>query len=169
MLNCKNLKYAIVLFLLIAKNAISFAQTDTGKSKASVNTSKKEVVKKDTSHQSASEKKSPAMLRVKVLEVYNQKYKDSANERHNMASIGDIVVVRVENMDSLIKLSQCKDVANGCTPQKICLFINGRLINNIYPISGAPQKKGDTNIWELQYQSNQIDSALLLVAVKKLS
>lgn len=89
---------------------------------------------------------------VRVLEVFNQKYPDSANERHRRASIGDVITVRVENMDSLIKLSQCKEIGGGCTPQKICLFINGRLISNIFPISGAPQKIGSSNLWELQYQ-----------------
>lgn len=148
MIHSKNLRCKSLL-LLLSISSIGFAQTKPVKP----DTDSLKNKSKDTTQQSTSQKKTPdPILRVKVLEVYNQKYKDSTNMRHNMASIGDIVVVRVENMDPLIKLSQCKDIGNGCTPQKICLFINGRLINNIYPISGAPQKIGDTNIWELQYQ-----------------
>jgi hypothetical protein len=68
-----------------------------------------------------------------------------------MASIGDIIVVRAEHLDSIVKLAKCDGLA-GCTPQKICLFINGQLIKNIFPVSGAPRKLENANLWELRFQ-----------------
>lgn len=136
-------KYKILLFLLIVISTVSYAQEDTGKQlKANTDTSKKIPLKDQTEQKLSSEKKLPNIpQQIKVLEVFNAKYNnnDSADKRHR-ASIGDIIVVKVANMDSLIKLSQ-----------KICLFVNGRIISNIFPISGAPQKIGDS-VWELQFQ-----------------
>lgn len=99
-------------------------------------------------------KKSPAQA-VEVLEVFNKNHRDSLSERHGMASIGDLIVIRVSNIDSLIRRSQCKNADGslipGCSPQPISLFINGRMINSIEPVSGAPKLDSSGN-GELQYE-----------------
>src|SRR5438093_9521706 len=80
---------------------------------------------------------------VQVTEVYNYNHPDGRDLQHKTAGIGDIIVVKVANLKSLMVRSKCKDSSgnalNNCQPQAIMLFINGRMVNNIKPISGFPQ------------------------------
>jgi hypothetical protein len=82
---------------------------------------------------------------IKVTEVH--KLGDSSS---NKAGLGDIIVVKVQNLKYLLDQASCPDsvkALTGCTKQEIRLFIDGRMIKDIAPESGAPQEdKG-----ELQY------------------
>lgn len=76
-----------------------------------------------------------------VQKVYNAKRDDIPDGFIDSAGIGDIIVVEVNHLDILLEQSIKSD-------QKIRLFINGRKINNIEPISGAPNEDKGT----LQYR-----------------
>jgi hypothetical protein len=93
-----------------------------------------------------------------VRNVYNYNTKDTAANNNNSGGIGDIIVVEVDNLDSLIKRSKS-------TNQNISLFINGRKIDNIKPISGAPDKDRGTLQYRLERNSiNDITWADILGA-----
>jgi hypothetical protein len=77
-------------------------------------------------------------LPIEVLRVYNYNKKDSSDLS---AGIGDIIIIEVQNLDSLLRHSKAAH-------QDISLYINGRKIDNIAPISGAPDKDKGT----LQYR-----------------
>lgn len=89
---------------------------------------------------------------IRVIGVYNvnhhTNYHYSPDDNYDSASIGDIIVIRVSNFDYLIRRSKCTDSSgntySNCQEQKVRLFINGRKINNIEPISGAPDKDEGT-------------------------
>jgi hypothetical protein len=66
---------------------------------------------------------------------------DREDTTEQMGGIGNIIVIVVQNLDSLLRKSKALD-------QNISLFINGRKIDNIKPISGAPDKEKGT----LQYR-----------------
>ena len=95
----------------------------------------------------------PKVLRVfKVMDGYP---KDTT--KAGKAGIGDIIVIQVSDLEGLLNQSKCKtvegkDSSANCNPDqnKIGLFINGRLIKSISPISGAPQVTG--RYGELQYR-----------------
>jgi hypothetical protein len=81
---------------------------------------------------------------ITVNKVYNISNKGSIT---GMAGIGDIIIVEVNNLDSLLNKAKAQD-------QKIRLFIDGRKIDSIEPISGAP----DTAIGILQYRLDRNSS-----------
>lgn len=79
-------------------------------------------------------RKTPLLVR----NVYKYDREDTTEQS---AGIGDIIVVVVDNLDSLLRKSKSID-------KNISLFINGRKIDNIKPLSGAPDKDKGT----LQYR-----------------
>lgn len=82
---------------------------------------------------------------VEVIEVYNKKYENDEKKKHT-ASIGDLIVIKVSNVDSLRRRSKCKDAEDKdlppgiCKPQQIRLFINGRMVVGIEPEKGEPER-----------------------------
>lgn len=129
----------VVLFIFMQKQCFC-QETDSlnKKDKVKINAPvKMEVVKKGDSINVDKLSKQPII----VQRVYNINRKDFSDKHLDSAGIGDIIVVEVSNLDSLLKRSKT-------TGQKIRLFINGRKIENIEPISGAPQKDDST----LQYR-----------------
>jgi hypothetical protein len=94
---------------------------------------------------------------LKVLDVYKEGHSDINDKDRHKAGIGDIIVVRVSNLEALLNKAKCKtikgeDSSANCTQQEIRLFINGRIIKNINPISGAPQIDSSGKYGELQYR-----------------
>lgn len=82
-------------------------------------------------------------LPIIVRRVYNYNDQDTSANHLSSAGIGDIIVIEVDNLESLLRRSKSSN-----PNQNISLFINGRKIDNIKPISGAPDKDKGT----LQYR-----------------
>lgn len=80
----------------------------------------------------------PPLGSVMVTEVYKL---GPAHDHY--AGLEDIIVVRVRDLQSLIRAAKClsKDdlTVPGCKPQAITLFLDGRQIKGIVPESGAPR------------------------------
>ena len=91
----------------------------------------------------------------RLIDVYKFGQADKPEGKRNVAGIGEIIVVKVENLDSLLERSTCKDASGStipnCTKAQIKLFLDGREIDNIAPISGAP-KIDSTGTGELQFK-----------------
>lgn len=81
---------------------------------------------------------------IQVLDVYRWGHPHKDDEKRNSAGIGDIIVIKVSGLKSLLARANCLDSAgkaNGtCRKQEIRLFLDGRMIKNIAPESGAPQE-----------------------------
>jgi len=94
--------------------------------------------------------KRPSIDNVRVQKAY--KLGTGAPE----AGIGDILVVRVKDLISLVRYAKCisddKDERPlpNCTEQKIALFLDGREIKGIFPESGAPLPEDETLQFHLQ-------------------
>lgn len=90
---------------------------------------------------------------IQVTEVYNLRAKNGNADDRNKAGIEDIIVVKVKGLKTLVNWAKCLDengvAIPGCTnnKQEIRLFIEGRMIKDIVPESGAPQPEDG----ELQY------------------
>ena len=82
---------------------------------------------------------------IRVKEVYRLGHDDKNDSQRNLAGIGDIIVVKVDNLQKLVNQSKCLDEkqpeqkVQGCQEQEIALFLEGRKIKGIIPESGAPQ------------------------------
>lgn len=78
-----------------------------------------------------------------VTGVYNLQYKGCGICRKREAGLNDIIIVRVENLEELVKTSKCVegkfDLPKPCVEKDIVLFINGREIKGLEPESGAPK------------------------------
>jgi hypothetical protein len=90
--------------------------------------------------------------KVEVVDVYKWNAIDE-DEKYS-AGIGDIIVVKIKGLKTLLNKSQCVDEAGKCTKQEIRLFIDGRMIKDISPESGAPQKDEGTLQFHLQRNVN---------------
>ncbi|MEO6685203.1 MAG: hypothetical protein ABIN24_04530 [Dyadobacter sp.] len=138
---------ALLIVILAYLNAVFYAQSDSLKhaqEKIKMDSLEKiNLIKKEDSLKKVNllETKRKNELPVIVRKIYNYNYQDSSNDRYGKAGIGDIIVIEVDNLDSLIKHSKS-------TNQNISLFVNGRKIDNVKPISGAPDKDKGT----LQYR-----------------
>ena len=80
------------------------------------------------------------------------------NPKVHAAGIGDIIVVKVKNLNSLLKKTQCFDNAGkqinvDCNAPKIRLFIEGRLMKGLEPESGAPKEDEGELQFHLQRNS----------------
>jgi len=91
-----------------------------------------------------------------VTDVFKEGKEDKSISDRKFAGIGDIIVIRVANADVLLSKSKCKKTdgtdSTPCNPQSVRLFINGRMIGNINPLSGAPQVDTSTGEGEFQYR-----------------
>jgi len=80
---------------------------------------------------------------VEVLGVFNKNFR-ADKEKVGMASLGDVIVIRVSNIDSLRRRAKCKDIAGRdlpstqCKAQGLRLFINGRWMEGVEPEKGEP-------------------------------
>ncbi|QDK82628.1 hypothetical protein EXU85_30075 [Spirosoma sp. KCTC 42546] len=67
------------------------------------------------------------------------------------AGIGDIIVVKVNNLQTLVNRAKCVDsqgkVIANCHEQEIALFLDGRKVQGVIPESGAPRPQDQ----KLQY------------------
>ncbi len=96
------------------------------------------------------EPKLPSLAKVRVLEVVRlgahhppaADVKDPQEEQIHSARLQEIIQVRVRDLRSLVRASKCLSDTDqrveGCNPQAIGLFLDGRLIKGIVPESGAP-------------------------------
>lgn len=92
---------------------------------------------------------------VRVIDVYRTGQQEEKNiEVRNSAGIGDIIGIKVSNLQSLVNQAKCLDKDNqkvqNCQEQEIALFLEGRKINGIVPISGAPRPEDETLQFRLQ-------------------
>lgn len=92
---------------------------------------------------------------VRVIDVYRSGQQEEKNlEVRNSTGIGDIIVIKVSNLQSLVNQAKCLDIDNqkvqNCQEQEIALFLEGRKINGIVPISGAPRPEDETLQFRLQ-------------------
>lgn len=78
---------------------------------------------------------------VKVEEVYNLQYKNSADiVDKRRAGLHDIIIVEVDNLETLLKRAKCQEPYDQqpCREQEIALYLDGRIIKGLEPESGAP-------------------------------
>lgn len=136
----------ILILLLVFSCVLCQAQQNANKKNKKIDKAAKVALNTDSINKAKSDSLQKAKIKpLKVLNVYSQKHGKRADDYLDSASIGDIIVIEVANLDSLLRRSRCKDnlgnaYAN-CEPRKIRLFINGRVINGIEPISGAPDRE----------------------------
>lgn len=93
-----------------------------------------------------------------VVGVYSGRKKVDT-EKREIASIGDLIIVRISNGDAFKKRALCKDDSSGrdlpagiCKKQDVKLFINGRIITGIEPEDGAPQLDKETGDGLFQFR-----------------
>lgn len=98
---------------------------------------------------------------IRVIEAYKFGQEENSEAR-NSAGIGDIIVIKVSNLQSLVDRAKCLTKYNqkiqGCQEQEIALFLDGRKINGIVPISGAPRPEEATLQFRLQRNANNKDA-----------
>ncbi len=92
----------------------------------------------------ASDAKKQDLFKASVVKVNNVKTTDTTDTIDH-AGIGDIIVIYVDSLSALIGTT--KD-------QKLRLFINGRQIENIEPLSGAPDLNNGTVQFRLDRNTN---------------
>ena len=73
------------------------------------------------------------------------------------AGLGELVTLRVENLMTLVKQSECVESGPGCQKQEIVLFLNGRPLTGEYPEVILPAEqlvqirlnrgKGNDDLW----------------------
>ncbi|MDQ3805837.1 MAG: ABC transporter C-terminal domain-containing protein [Acidobacteriota bacterium] len=102
-----------------------------------------------------------------VTGVYRLGYRDRTGDKdevlRNSAGLGDIIVVQVQNLQSLSNQAKCIDDATGgkrenCEKQEIALYLDGRKIEGLEPESGAPRPDEGTLQYHLQ-RSDKSDEA----------
>ena len=90
----------------------------------------------------------PPLTNVRVEKVYK------LGTGVPQAGIGDIIVVKVKDLQSLVNHAKCLSIDDrpvlNCTEQKIVLFLEGREIKDIVPESGAPRPEDETLQFHLQ-------------------
>lgn len=97
----------------------------------------------------------PPLVEVKVKDAYRLgwAYGEGTLSR-NSAAIGDIIVIRVDKLDNLVKTSKClsadEKTVLTCQKRDIALFLDGREIKGIQPESGAPRPDAETLQFHLQ-------------------
>lgn len=102
-----------------------------------------------------------------VTVVYRLGYRDASGaedkDLRNSAGLGDIIIVQVQNLQSLSNQAKCIDDATGgtkenCQKQEIVLYLDGRKIEGLEPESGAPRPDEGTLQYHLQ-RSDESDEA----------
>lgn len=92
---------------------------------------------------------------VRVMDVYRLGHENDKDRKdRNSAGIGDPIVVKVQDLQSLVNRAKCldkdgKDVPD-CHKQEISLYLDGRKINGLVPESGAPRPEDATLQFHLQ-------------------
>ena len=168
-------KFFRLSFLVMGLTIIQiagFSQEDTTektKAKGVDRAAAQPDIPKGEKHEPAPQKpeilKKAAPKPIQVIAVYNANHRinnrENTDKNYDSASIGDIIVIRVSNFDSLMRRSKCTDSSGNayinCRTQKIRLFINGRMINDIEPISGAPDKDEGTFQFRLDRNTDNDD------------
>lgn len=84
------------------------------------------------------------IVKASVIRVNNIKTLDTVNTIDH-AGIGDIIVIHVDSLAALIATTR---------DQKLRLFINGRQIENIEPLSGAPDLNNGSVQFRLDRNTN---------------
>ena len=83
--------------------------------------------------QSASQPVQPAVPR--VTDAYNLAYPDQKDPDHKTAAIDDLVLVKVEGLQTLLNLARCVNEKNekqlNCQEQAITLFLEGRKLSGM--------------------------------------
>ena len=81
----------------------------------------------------------------RVTGVYRLGPDSTEEKRRSSAGIGDLIVVNVDNLKTLLDRANCTDsTIRNCRKQDIRLFLDGRMISDLKPESGAPIKdKGE--------------------------
>ena len=88
---------------------------------------------------------------VLVKAAYNWRNNDGTEKKK--AGINDVIVIQVQGLQKLLDQSQClrnmQPVA-GCTKQEIRLFLDGRKVPDVVPVSGAPMEDKGTLQFHLE-------------------
>jgi len=91
---------------------------------------------------------------VEVTDVYRLGHSSESDKDRNRAGIGDIIVIKVRDLITLVNQAKCLDKSGkkvpDCRDQQIALFLDGRKINGIVPESGAPRPEDETLQFHLQ-------------------
>lgn len=94
---------------------------------------------------------------IRVVDAYRLGQQEEEAER-NSAGINDTIVIRVNNLQSLVNEAKCLDDNDqriqNCQEQEIALFLDGREIEGIVPSSGAPQPEDQTLQFRLQHTAD---------------
>jgi hypothetical protein len=144
-----NYLYVISIFILlqIFNTNISWSQNQNSDTLNKTPETKRSVTPSDSGHIDPNN-----LPVVQVVDAYKLGMDSITDKKErNSAGIGDIIVVKVKNLKTLLNRSKCVDTNGkplpGCKEQEIRLFIEGRMMKDIAPESGAPQKEDG----ELQY------------------
>lgn len=82
--------------------------------------------------------------KVRVLDAYRAGTKDIKDKNARGASLGEIILVQVKDLQTLLDLSKCRDRTGAtkasCQTQEVALFLDGRKIKSLVPESGAPEQ-----------------------------
>ena len=72
-----------------------------------------------------------------VSDAYQLGHEDKKDEKRNNVTVGQVIIVKVDNLKTLVNQSNCRDesgkTGNGCTQQDIALFLDHRKLKGIAP------------------------------------
>ncbi len=102
----------------------------------------------------------PPLTGVQVTDVFRAGHQDGSDkETRNSAGIGDIIVIKVDKLKSLVNHAKCLTLDDlpvpVCQKQELALYLDGREIKGIQPESGAPLPSDQT----LQFHLNRNDES----------
>ena len=138
------INYLLIIALLLVQ-LVGYSQhttkrdtTQTGPAKSDTNVNKtnnKNTTNKQTENAATLDQKKSDTNKVIVTRVYNSIRKNISDSLNNVAGIGDIITIKVDHLNDL--LTKHKD-------QILKLFINGRKMEKIEPLSGAADIDNNT-------------------------
>lgn len=83
-----------------------------------------------------------------VIEAYRFGHEKSPGDERTSAGIGDIVIVKVRGLQTLLNRAQCVDETGArkpeCIEQKIVLCLDGRIITGIAPEASDAHRENET-------------------------
>ncbi len=71
-----------------------------------------------------------------VRDAYQLGHEEKNDEKRNNVTVGQVIVVKVDNLTTLVNQSNCREsvkTVNGCTQQDIALFLDHRKLKGIAP------------------------------------
>ena len=142
----------LFVFALVIFNLYSYSQSkDSIKNKPLPNKNERDSIKKIIDSNNSLVGGNKQTIQDSAQPIIIDVYKWGEPNVH-AASIGDRIVVKVKNLNTLLKKTLCYDNAGkqinvDCNAPKIRLFIEGRMMKAIEPESGAPKE----NEGELQF------------------